>query len=145
MQDLVVQGTMLQPTSEAEFLQIQKVLDFCNENSEQTPDFKTEQFIHAGCYVRTVFLPKHSVIVGAKIKVDSVLISYGDIVLNMNGNGKRFKGYNIIKALSPRQQFIFANEDSHLTMIYATKAKTVVEAEQELTDDYNNLITRRHK
>ena len=144
MQALTVLSDTLQSTGADEFKRIDKAIELCANDEVITPcDFPTEHFLHAGCYVRNVFLRQHSFLVGAKIKVDTVLIISGDVVINMNGASKRFCGYHIIRALNPRQQMIYANQDTNLTMLYASDVKTVEEAEQEFTDDYKQLLTRK--
>ena len=141
---LEVADSMLLPSSREDYERAKNVLTICERlNDEYSCDFPTEQFIHAGAYVRTAFMRKGSVLVGAKIKVDTVLIIEGDIMTNVNQKIKRYKGYHIVKALSPRQQYIYANEDSNITMIYATKASSIDDAEKEFTDDYEQLLTRK--
>ena len=82
MQALTVLSDTLQPTGADEFKRIDKAIELCADDEVVIPcDFPTEQFIHAGVYVRTAFMRKGSVLVGAKIKVDTVLIIEGDIML----------------------------------------------------------------
>lgn len=103
----------------------------------------TAHTLHAGVYTRTVFIPKGVVISGALIKRSVNLIISGDTTVFIGDDkAKEYKGYASITAMPYRKQVFIANEDTYLTMFFATEATTIEEAENEFTDEVDNLISR---
>lgn len=103
-------------------------------------DIDTQHFIHAGCYVRNCFLPKGTVIGSALIKIPTVVIVSGDVVVANGENRTRYQGYKILKGSAFRRGVWFATEDTNMTMFFATKAKDTKEAEKEFTDEWEELF-----
>ncbi len=105
---------------------------------------RTGHVLQAGLYSRTVFIPKGDAIIGALIKIATLLIVVGDAAVFV---GERdaldLKGYNVVPAAAGRKQVIVARTDVHLTMIFPTSAATVEEAEREFTDEVDLLASRR--
>lgn len=98
--------------------------------------------LHAGMYSRTAYLPAGVIITGALIKLPTILIVSGD-VLAYTGNGAvRLTGYNVIEAGEYRKGAFVSLADTYLTMLFATDAKTVEEAEEQFTDEADNLQSR---
>ena len=54
----------------------------------------------------------------------------------------RLNGVNIIPASAGRKQIMYAISDVTVTMSFATSAKTIVEAEDEFTDEAHLLGSR---
>lgn len=106
-------------------------------------ELKIEQFIHNGLYVRTALLTKGMYLTGALIKIPTTLIICGDTTAFIGDRLVRLKGYNTITAEAGRQQVFYGHEDTYITMMFPTNASTCEEAEEEFTDDYALLTTRR--
>lgn len=104
-------------------------------------DIETKSFIHAGVYCRTCLVPKGIAIAGALIKIPTVLHVIGDCSFTVGGKTVRLTGTNIFRASAGRRQFFVAYEDTYISMSFATKAKTLKEAEREFTDEYELLIS----
>lgn len=98
------------------------------------------QALHAGVYARTVCVPEGVAITGALIKIPTLLILSGEAV---TADGSRYVGYNVIPAEAPRKMALVALSECYLTMVFATKAKTVEEAEAEFTDEVDKLQSRQ--
>lgn len=104
----------------------------------------THHVLHGGLYTRTILIPADTVLTGALIRVATILIASGnclvytgdDAAIEVTGNG------NVIPASAGRKQAFYAKEDTHLTMAFATKAKTVTEAENEFTEEADKLMSR---
>lgn len=111
--------------------------------SKPQAEYKVDQFIHNGLYVRTGFLTKTMYLTGALIKIPTTLIISGDVTAFIGNSLIRFTGYHTVTAEAYRQQVFYAHEDTYLTMMFPTNAKTCEEAEEEFTDDYAILTTRR--
>ena len=108
-------------------------------------DITTSHFLHAGTYVRTVRIPAGVLITGALIKIPTTLIVSGDVVVYIGSQTLNLTGYNVIPAQGNRKQAFLARSETWLTMTFATDAATVAEAEQEFTDEFTMLITRRNE
>jgi hypothetical protein len=108
-------------------------------------EIPVEQGIHAGCYIRTSFLRKGMTGVGALIQIPTVLIVTGHVVINSGNRMLEIKGHRVLKGEAHRKQVVTALEDSYLTMVFATKAERVDEAEEEFTAEAERLQSRRVK
>ncbi len=106
-------------------------------------------FIHAGVYVRTIEIPPNGLITNVLIKIPTVVIVSGAVIVSVSDRlqdvegWSLLEGYNVLEASAPRQQVFFSPTGAHMTMIFATAAKTVAEAEAEFTDEAHMLQNRR--
>lgn len=102
----------------------------------------TDHFIHAGVYVRTITLAGGVRLMGAYIKVPTVLIVSGQTRVFTGENWIELDGYNIIPALAGRKQIFETISETNITMIFHTDATTVEQAEEEFTDEFQLLMSR---
>ena len=102
----------------------------------------TQHTIHSGIYSRTLFMPKGSVVAGVIIKVATTLILSGKMAVYIGDEVIHIDGYNVIPTMGNRKQVVYAIEDSYATLLFKTNSKTVDEAEQEMTDEYERLMSR---
>lgn len=110
---------------------------------EQIP-IETTHVLHAGLYLRTIMLPKDTVLSGALIKIPTVLIVSGHVTVFVGDEGTvEIQGYHVLQAHAGRKQIFRAHSDTYMTMCFATSASTVLEAEDEFTDEGNLLLSRR--
>ena len=127
------------------------MLDRASEVAERLKDHnpvpvETWHDLHGGLYARTMLIPAGVVIVGALVKVPTTLILDGDVSFNAGGDAleaKRLTGRHILLASAGRKQVFAAYEDTMLTMVFATHAKTVADAEAEFTDEAHLLLSRQ--
>tara|TARA_R110000824_G_scaffold200754_2_gene384770 strand:+ start:4451 stop:4909 length:459 start_codon:yes stop_codon:yes gene_type:complete len=105
--------------------------------------FMTHHVIHGGVYLRTLRMLAGSLLTGALIKISTTLIVSGDATLYMDAKPVRFTGYHVLPASAGRKQAILAHEDTDLTMLFGTSAKTVEEAEAEFTDEVAILTSNK--
>lgn len=105
-------------------------------------EIRTEHVIHAGLYARTVTIPAGVAITGALIKRATLLIVNGDVTVSGGAEPFRIQGYNTLPASAGRKTAWYAHTDTNLTMLFATNARTVAEAEREFTDDVDVLMSR---
>lgn len=129
------------PSTDAQVKSLCKVLerDFPQANIE------TEHLFHAGMYARTVWMPAGSVVVGAKIKIDTLLILNGHVRMKTGENWEELAGYCVLSGAAGRRGVVVVLEDTVATMIFPTNAKTVDEAERQFTDEFEELGTRKGK
>ncbi len=117
---------------------------FAEECAKRLPQVHTltSHIIHAGVYARTIRIPAGVFITGALIKRSTTLIIQGHVLAYV-GQEKpaEYKGYNVLTASANRKSAYSAITDTHMTMLFATDAKTVAEAEAEFTDETGLLIS----
>jgi len=105
-------------------------------------ELTTEHVIHGGMYARTIIIPAGAVITGVFIEVPTMLIVQGDTSVMVNDADVRLTGYNVIPASKGRKQVFVAHSDTVITMIFATQAKSVEDAENEFTNEADRLVSR---
>lgn len=142
MNEMIVTGE-LPACSKHDLALMDKVID---EVKKLPPiDIAINQLFHAGLYVRTCFVPEGSVIVGALIKVPTVVTISGHCKATVGSKTVEVDGYVVLKADAGRRQAFVALEDTYITMSFSTKAKTFAEAEREFTDEYKLLTTYKEE
>lgn len=102
----------------------------------------THHVLHAGMYARTITVPAGVVLTGSLMKIPTMLIMQGEFLLFAGDKTIKLTGYNIFTGGANRKQAGVAITDTHVTMIFATKAKTIAEAEEEFTDETSLLFSR---
>lgn len=107
-------------------------------------DISTTHLIHAGMYARTVMVPAGVVITGVLIKVATILIIQGNVIVHIGEKSVNLQGYNVISADANRKQAFVAIEDTYITMILPSQALSVEEAEEEFTDNSDALLSRKN-
>jgi hypothetical protein len=110
--------------------------------TEQVP-IVTDHVLHAGMYSRTITMPPYTPLVGALIKIPTLVITVGDGCVYVDGEWKIVRGYRVIPGCKGRKQAFFSIGPLIITMIFPTSAKTVQEAEEEFTDEHELLLSRR--
>jgi len=109
--------------------------------SAEQIEVTTEHLLHGGMYSRTIRIPADSVITGAYIKVPTVLIVHGDADVLTGDRWVSLSGYGVLAGSAFRKQVFVTRSAVEMTMVFATQAKTVEEAERELTDEYDMLMS----
>lgn len=111
-------------------------------NPDAEVEIPCEQHLHAGFYSRTIFIPKDTVAVGVTILKDTQLVISGHVLMNDGTHVVEIDGYRVLECKAGRAQIARTLEDTYMTMSFATDAKTVREAEDEFTDEPEQLLTR---
>lgn len=106
-------------------------------------EFPTEHLIHGGMYARTLHMKAEQVLTGALLNLPTVLIVAGDCAVFIGEETIELRGYSVLPGSAGRMQAFLAHTNLSMTMLFPTKAKTVAEAELELTDDCELLMTNR--
>jgi hypothetical protein len=134
-------GVALVPPSSAmldQLDQVREIMDAC----PQVP-IVTEHLLHGGMYARTIRRDLDSVTVGSLINKATILIVNGPCSLLVGDQRVELTGYNVLAGLPGRKSFSWAHGPVEMTMIFATSAKTVEEAENEIFAEADRLISRR--
>ena len=96
---------------------------------------KTDHHLHAGLYARTVHLPPMGLFTNVVIKIPTLLVVSGDCWMLAGDRWAKLTGYQVIEASAGRKQICITKEATDVTMLFATAATTVEEAEAEFTDE----------
>ena len=103
---------------------------------------RTLHTLHAGMYSRTVRIPAGCAITGAVIKISTLLIIRGNATVYNGDAPVTVTGYAVLPASAGRKQAFVAHEDTDITMVFATQASSVEEAEDLFTDEGHTLASR---
>jgi hypothetical protein len=106
-------------------------------------EIATHHVLHGGLYARTIMIPAGVMLTGALVEIATTVIVSGDCTVSLGGVGERLTGYHVLPAAGRRKQAFLAHADTHLTMVFATKAKSVEEAEEEFTAEAARLMSRQ--
>jgi hypothetical protein len=102
--------------------------------------FVTEHLIHAGMYTRTVHLPAGAFITSALIKIATVLIVSGEIMVYVGEDEPlHLYGYNVLPGSAGRKIACLAITDIHMSMMFPTTATDAAECEAQFTDEVSLL------
>ena len=112
---------------------------------EPQVEVQIDHTLHAGLYSRTAKLEAGTIIAGALIKTPTLIIVSGDCLVHTGDAMIRLTGYHVIEASAGRKQVFVAVEETFITMLFATDATTVEQAEEQFTDDYARLQSRHQK
>ena len=103
----------------------------------------TRHIIHGGMYSRTIMLPAGHILTGSLVKVSTLLVINGHVTAYLGDSGAaEFKGYGVLPASAGRKQAFISHTDTDLTMVFATDATSVEEAEAAFTDEGALLVSR---
>lgn len=138
--DIATAGNRI-PAMDAQALQAVYVLQEAVLQCDQH-QLETHHAIHGGMYARTIRMKAGEVMTGALINVPTMLILNGDAKLLIGDKVCLFTGYNVISASAGRKQAFVAMTDLDMTMIFATSATTVIDAENEFTTEADQLMSR---
>lgn len=106
-------------------------------------EIQTEHVIHGGMYTRTIRLGPGVVLMGALIKIPTMLIVSGRTKVFTGESWIELDGYHVIPARAGRKQIFVTQEDTNITMMFRTDAKTVGQAEEEFTDEAEALMSKQ--
>lgn len=137
-------GCALPPSTKDDMALLMKMRGRIDELAEDSPCvFPTEQMLHAGCYVRTCVCPAGSILAGAVIKVPTVVIVHGVCSVTTGSKTLHVDGFAVLKGAAGRASVWRATTETTITMVYASSAVSCEAAEEEFTDEYQKLLTRR--
>ena len=106
-------------------------------------EIATDHVLHGGMYARTICIPAGVVLTGVFIRVPTLLVFDGNATVNAGDDATTLVGYHVLADSAHLRQAFLAHADTRLTMVFATQAKTVAEAEDEFTDEAHLLFSRK--
>lgn len=99
--------------------------------------------LYEGVYTRTILLRKNDVICGALIKIPTTLIINGELQVSNGDYVFTISGFDVFLCEPNRKQLMLALDKTSITMLFKTSATTIEEAEEEFTDEFLALSSRR--
>jgi len=96
--------------------------------------------LHAGMYTRTVRLPPMTAIAAVLIQVPTVLICIGKGRIFTGDEIVEVAGYSVLPGAAGRKCACICESEFAVSMIFATKATTIEEAEREFTPEHELLV-----
>lgn len=143
MSNELVRTKPLPPCTEEDFKKLKAIEDQLVALPQV--EIETKHHLHAGVYSRTIKIPAGVAVGGVTMKRTTQLIISGHVRLTFGSQAVELKGYHVLDGAPGRRQIAYALEDTYCTMLFATDAQTVEEAENEFTDEANKLLTRKEK
>lgn len=104
---------------------------------------ETSHLIHAGMYSRTIMIPAGITLTGALIKIATLLIVSGKVLVFAGDKTVEIDGYSVLAASGNRKQAFYALKDTWITMIFPSDSLCVSDAEAEFTNEADLLLSRR--
>lgn len=111
--------------------------------SVEQVQIQTDHILHGGMYTRTIRLQAGVIMMGSLIKRPTILIVNGSVLVTTGDQGAELQGYNVMPGSAGRKQVFVALGPVEMTMIFATQAKTLAEAENEVFDEADELMSRK--
>lgn len=134
---------MLPAASEETIRKVRRIEDCIRQYAQI--EFCTEHVFQAGMYARTVRIPPGIVFTSVLVKVPTLLILNGCCDVLAGDGWVRMNGYNVIAAQAGRKQIYVTRSAVEVTMIFATDAKTVEEAESQFTEEVDILLSHSNE
>ena len=139
-------GCALPPSSADDMALLMSMRERIDQMAVDSPcTFPTEDMLHAGCYVRTCVCPAGSILAGAVIKVPTVVVVHGVCSVTTGSKTIHIDGFAVLKGAAGRASVWRATTETTITMVYASKATSCEAAEEEFTDEFQQLLTRKSK
>ena len=132
----------LTPPSPSMLARLDQASDFIRQFPQT--EVVTEHLLHGGMYARTIRRGPGVVAVGSLILRSTILIINGNFSILIDGKRTDLTGYNVLAGLSGRKSFSLTHGPVEMTMIFATQAATVEEAENEIFAEADQLCSRRN-
>jgi hypothetical protein len=95
--------------------------------------------LHGGVYTRTARIPAGVTITSVMIAPPTTIIATGDWAVLQGGEWVLFTGFRVLPAAPGRRQIIKAITECTLTLVFPCAARTVQEAEQEMSPEWRLL------
>ena len=111
-------------------------------NGDHVPIY-TEHLIHAGMYSRTITMPPGVKLIGALMKIPTIVTVVGTALVLVGKEVAEIEGYAVLPGSAGRKQIFISKGSVIISMAFPTSARTVKEAERQFTDEYDVLLSNR--
>lgn len=99
-------------------------------------DLKTEHYFCDGMYLRTLWRPKDTLIVGKMHRKDHLyMVVFGDVTVTWEGFRERMQGPRILICKPGTKRAVYAHEDSLCLTVHRTQETDLERIESELVEE----------
>ena len=138
--DIVATGNRIPAMSSSAIAKVDALAEFSRQFPQE--EIETHHVIHGGMYARTISIKAGDMLTGALVKIPTMLVINGDVTVFADNESFRLTGFHVLPASANRKQAFIAHADTAMTMIFASDATTVHDAENEFTDEAHGLMSR---
>ena len=141
----ILQGPMLTvdhslpPTSGHALARVHAIEERMRACSAKAPETHVEHVLHAGMYARTIRCKGGQAFASVTIRPGTILIVNGWASITNGDYVLEIKGYKVIPASAGRKAIWLIREDTEITAIFPTEARTIAAAEAEFTTEPEKL------
>lgn len=108
-------------------------------------DNRIAHALHGGMYHRTGHYPAAATMTSVFVRVPTLLIVCGDVKIFVGEDHVvHVQGFEVVESQANRQPAFHFLAPTAMTMVFATNAKTVEDAENEITPEPHALQSRRN-
>lgn len=105
-------------------------------SSDPQVELKTEHFFTDGMYLRTLFRPKGTLIVGKVHRRDHFyVVVFGDVTVTSDGERERVRGPKVFICKPGTKRAVFAHEDSLCLTVHRTDETDLERVEADLVEE----------
>lgn len=102
----------------------------------QQVDMPVTSMFSDGVYIRTIFMPKGTIVIGKKHKTRHFnIVLTGDAEVWINGEHKNIKAPTIFESLENVRKVLYINEDMYWSTVHATELKDEDEIEKMIIEE----------
>lgn len=138
--DIVATGNRIPAMSSSAIAKVDALAEFSRQFPQE--EIETHHVIHGGMYARTISIKAGDMLTGALVKIPTILVINGDVTVFADNESFRLTGFHVLPASANRKQAFIAHADTAMTMVFASGATTVHDAENEFTDEAHRLMSR---
>lgn len=105
-------------------------------STHQQLDLKTDHYFANGVYLRTLFRPKDTLIVGKVHKFKHIyMVVYGDVTVTSEGFRERVRGPKVFVCPPGTKRAVYAHEDSLCLTVHRTEETDLDKLDAELVEE----------
>lgn len=106
-------------------------------------DVGTQTLIHGQMAARAIFIPAGSLLTGVQTNKDNISVVFGDVSVTTETGPVRLTGFHVLPASAGQKRVAVAHADTWWVTLHHTEKTELADVEQEMTDEPENLQTRR--
>lgn len=106
-------------------------------------DLHSQTLVHGRMAARAIFIPAGTLLTGVLTNIDNISVMVGDITVTTEAGPVRLTGFHVLPACAGFKRAGIAHADTWWATLHHTDLTDVADIEAEMTDEPENLQTRR--
>lgn len=106
-------------------------------------DLQSQTLVHGRMAARAIFIPAGTLLTGVLTNIDNISVMVGDITVTTETDPVRLTGFHILPASAGCKRAGIAHADTWWATLHHTDLTDIAAIEEEMTDEPENLQTRR--